>query len=509
MANSTDPFAQQVHGTNPQYLIEKITRNKIYNSRYWKEECFGLTASTILEKACALKYIGGNYGGNLKPSKFLCLLLKLLQLQPEREIVYALLEDEDFKYVRLLGAFYLRMVGKAEEVFVYVEPLLRDYRPVAYRTVTGWEVRHVDEMADALLHEELVCDVAVPHLTKRLKLEEAGVLQPRQSALEGELREMERLEQLAADPSRLTTSSSGEDEAKVDVGKEDEAVIEQKDEGPSTVARQDSLSEENAGKRTIAVEKEMKDREKDDDDRRRPEANKRSRSESTDSGGHDRRREERHRDRDRDRDSREPSRRRYRHRDSSHSRDRDRDRDRRRVRDSRDRHHDRGSDRDRGERISRERRQDRNRDQDHRHHRRRSPSRSSEDTDEKHRQRRGDSRDRRHPRRHSDDDCHDQHKRKDKSALENEKDCELEAVTLKTSEKQQKNEKLFDKMFGKKKTVSNTTTSSSAATRAPPERTGGKVMFNQKGEKVIITASEGSVEYWNQVRECLGMSKLK
>jgi pre-mRNA-splicing factor 38A len=32
MANQTVPFAQSVHGTNPQYLIEQITRQKIYNS---------------------------------------------------------------------------------------------------------------------------------------------------------------------------------------------------------------------------------------------------------------------------------------------------------------------------------------------------------------------------------------------------------------------------------------------------------------------------------------------
>ena len=57
MANTTDPFAQTVHGTNPQYLVEKITRLKIYNCVYWKEQCFGLTAATIIDKAIALKYV--------------------------------------------------------------------------------------------------------------------------------------------------------------------------------------------------------------------------------------------------------------------------------------------------------------------------------------------------------------------------------------------------------------------------------------------------------------------
>ncbi len=50
MANKTDPTALSVHGTNPQFLIEKILRNRIYNNSYWKEHCFGLTAETLIGK---------------------------------------------------------------------------------------------------------------------------------------------------------------------------------------------------------------------------------------------------------------------------------------------------------------------------------------------------------------------------------------------------------------------------------------------------------------------------
>ena len=38
------------------------------------------------------------------------------------------IKNEDFKYVRALGAFYMRMVGKALDVYQYLEPLLNDYR---------------------------------------------------------------------------------------------------------------------------------------------------------------------------------------------------------------------------------------------------------------------------------------------------------------------------------------------------------------------------------------------
>ncbi|RYH04651.1 hypothetical protein EON65_46910, partial [archaeon] len=194
MANRTDPFAQTVHGTNPQYLVEKITRLKIYNTNYWKETCFGLTAATVLEKAASLKYCGGLYGGNLQPSKFLCLLLKLLQLQPEKEIILAYIENEDFKYVRALGAFYFRLVGKADEIFATLEPLYNDFRKLAYRGASGWSVTHMDEFVDSLLREELVCDIALPHIVKRYKLEALGTLDPRRSALEDELEALEELE---------------------------------------------------------------------------------------------------------------------------------------------------------------------------------------------------------------------------------------------------------------------------------------------------------------------------
>ena len=50
MANRTDKAALDIHGTNPQFLVEKIIRTRIYASLYWKEECFALTAATIVDK---------------------------------------------------------------------------------------------------------------------------------------------------------------------------------------------------------------------------------------------------------------------------------------------------------------------------------------------------------------------------------------------------------------------------------------------------------------------------
>lgn len=43
MDNKTVRDAIAVHGTDPQFLIEKILRTRIYECSYWKEQCFGLT----------------------------------------------------------------------------------------------------------------------------------------------------------------------------------------------------------------------------------------------------------------------------------------------------------------------------------------------------------------------------------------------------------------------------------------------------------------------------------
>ena len=138
MANKTDPRAKTVHGTNPQFLIDKITRLKIHNDPYTKEHCFALNAETIIDKAVEIKYIGGTYGGQRRPTKFLCLLLKMLQIQPEIEIVLEFIKNKDYKYIRLLGMVYFRMVcSNPSQIYEVLEPLFSDYRRVAFRETSG------------------------------------------------------------------------------------------------------------------------------------------------------------------------------------------------------------------------------------------------------------------------------------------------------------------------------------------------------------------------------------
>lgn len=57
--------------------------------------CFA--AALLVDKAMELKYVGGVFGGNIKPSPFLCLVLKMLQIQPEKDIIVEFIRNEDFK----------------------------------------------------------------------------------------------------------------------------------------------------------------------------------------------------------------------------------------------------------------------------------------------------------------------------------------------------------------------------------------------------------------------------
>ncbi|NWU30672.1 PR38A factor, partial [Dyaphorophyia castanea] len=204
MANRTVKDAHSIHGTNPQYLVEKIIRTRIYDSKYWKEECFGLTAELVVDKVMELKYIGGVCGGNIKPTPFLCLTLKLLQIQPKKDIIVEFIKNEDFKYVRMLGALYMRLTGTAIDCYKYLEPLYNDYRKIKRHNRNGeFELMHVDEFIDELLHEERACDIILPRLQKRCVLEGAEQLEPRVSALEEDTDDVESSEEEEEEDEKL------------------------------------------------------------------------------------------------------------------------------------------------------------------------------------------------------------------------------------------------------------------------------------------------------------------
>lgn len=188
MANRTQTNSV-IHGTNPQYLIDQIIRNKIYQNIYWKEDLFALTAETLVDKAMELTYVGGCYGAYQKPTPFLQLLLKMLQIQPDMSIVNYFVQNQDYKYVSALGMVYLRLVCTTQpDVYHALEPFYSDYRKLRRRTCEGgYDILYMDQLAHSLLTESIYLDINMSRLTKRVLLEDDNRIEPRVSALQEEL----------------------------------------------------------------------------------------------------------------------------------------------------------------------------------------------------------------------------------------------------------------------------------------------------------------------------------
>ncbi|GCB17429.1 pre-mRNA-splicing factor 38A [Aspergillus awamori] len=226
-----------VRGVNPATLFEKAVRDRITDSYYWKEQCFGLNAATLCDRAVELTSIGGVYGVSEKPSPFLCLAFKLLQLNPERDIILEYLnfsdpanDDEptgyeerehddgvvkargDFKYLRALAAFYVRLTFEPVEVYKTLEPLLLDYRKLKRRVRDSFTLTYMDQFVDELLTKERVCGTSLWKLPARQVLEDLDLLEVRVSPLQDELEEMERSDREEEDDDEKDDADEGSEE---------------------------------------------------------------------------------------------------------------------------------------------------------------------------------------------------------------------------------------------------------------------------------------------------------
>lgn len=314
MANRTVKDAKNIHGTNPQYLVEKIIRSRIYDSKYWKECCFALTAELLVDKAMELRFIGGVFGGNIKPTPFLCLILKMLQIQPEKDIVVEFIKNEEFKYVRALGAYYLRLTGTSLDCYKYLEPLYNDNRKLRRQNRSAaFEIVHMDEFIDELLREDRVNDIILPRVQKRIILEENNELEPKVSALDDDLDEdvvseeetfLEKLSKLDgkrdAKKAKRDRSRSKDRERRSDKNREKEKERERE--------REKERDREREREKNERRERENRGRERDREQLRDRERERRVR--------HDRqgdRHDDRHAHEDRDKDRRRSDKERRRH----------------------------------------------------------------------------------------------------------------------------------------------------------------------------------------------------
>jgi len=244
-----------IRGQNPALLFEKGVRERITESYYWKEQCFGLNAATLCDRAVELKFIGGTTGITGRPTPFLCLAFKMLQLVPEKRIVLEMLnfrgdeeeEEEEgkeekeeggedvksepqngddkegegkkgdlnaegklgmFKYLRCLAAFYIRLAWEPVEIYTTLEPLLTDYRKIKRRLKENFSLTYVDQFVDDLLTKDRICATSLWKLPSRANLEDLDMLEPRESPLDGEVDMLDEEDERAREKEREVSVGS-------------------------------------------------------------------------------------------------------------------------------------------------------------------------------------------------------------------------------------------------------------------------------------------------------------
>ncbi|PFH58854.1 hypothetical protein XA68_13102 [Ophiocordyceps unilateralis] len=213
------------NGLNPATIMEKAVRDRITNSYFYQEQCFFANEADMVDRAVEyVNFIGGTHGADQKPSPFLCLAFKLLELAPSEDIVaeYLAYGGERFKYLRALACFYVRLTRPAAEVYRLLEPFLEDRRKLRRRRRDGCFLSFVDEFVDDLLTKERVCATSLWKMPARETLEDAEVLEPRVSPL-GDLDALLE-EDSGGDREENGHEDTDEDEDMVGAGDEDQAL---------------------------------------------------------------------------------------------------------------------------------------------------------------------------------------------------------------------------------------------------------------------------------------------
>lgn len=181
---STGPLAP--NGLNPATIMEKAVRERIVESYFYKEQCFGVNEADIVDRVVDhVESIGGVYGTVQKPTPFLCLAFKLLQLAPSDAILdeYLNFGGEKFKYLRALAVFYIRLTRPDKDVYTLLEPFLEDRRKLRRKGRNGTTLTYMDVFVDDLLTKDRVCATSLWKMRKRDILEDLEILEPRVSPL--------------------------------------------------------------------------------------------------------------------------------------------------------------------------------------------------------------------------------------------------------------------------------------------------------------------------------------
>ncbi|ODV65401.1 PRP38-domain-containing protein [Hyphopichia burtonii NRRL Y-1933] len=177
---------------NKASLIEPIIRHRIQDSTFYKQYLYLTNELTILPIITNhVKYIGGTDSIG-RPLEFLCCSLRLLELDPPKEIISIYLNQygyNEFKYLTGLILFYIRLSYSSQEIYTVFDEYLKDYRKLRFKLKTpkfldnglsvNFAIIHMDEWVDQLLTNERCIDLILPRLINRSLLVDRDLIDPR------------------------------------------------------------------------------------------------------------------------------------------------------------------------------------------------------------------------------------------------------------------------------------------------------------------------------------------
>ncbi|RYP29530.1 hypothetical protein DL766_005334 [Monosporascus sp. MC13-8B] len=253
------------NGLNPATIMEKAVRERIVESYFWKEQCFGLNEADVVDRVAEhVSFVGGTYGDAQRPSPFLCLAFKLLQLGPGDDVLqeYLAFGGERFKYLRALAAFYVRLTRRPEDVYRTLEPLLEDRRKLRRRGRAGTSLTFVDQFVDDLLTKDRVCATSLWQMPKREILEDLDLLEPRVSPL-GDIEDLLAEEEEEEEEGELANANGADGGGRED--SDDEGLVEERMDEHERRRRRSSSGEGGSGGSSERSRRRDRPRESEDD----------------------------------------------------------------------------------------------------------------------------------------------------------------------------------------------------------------------------------------------------
>mmetsp|Transcript_7652 Transcript_7652/g.10865 ORF Transcript_7652/g.10865 Transcript_7652/m.10865 type:complete len:166 (-) Transcript_7652:5350-5847(-) len=149
----------------------------VYESNYWKLSLTGLSLKSWLKECLRITFIGGILKNGNKPTRFLCLCIKLRQYHPPIQFIQKLLLFHSNIYLKLVGIFYVRIFLEPLVVYKILEPYYNDFRKVwVLNEDNGKRLIAVGIIIEWLLNKSIVFGVKLPYLPNRNLFEKLNLL---------------------------------------------------------------------------------------------------------------------------------------------------------------------------------------------------------------------------------------------------------------------------------------------------------------------------------------------